>query len=188
MTGTRRIAVVLAAAALSIAGLAGNARAAGTPGPYVATGCGWIVQQGTVIDSRLSVAIWPKVAAFDARRGVADGQYVYAAFRWYEKNYGGPLVAVGTTEWRWTYAYDSTYTIGWKTFGTNLSDQPVTRNGGFDANAAGNGAADQYLHVTLYYYTRGVVTGTVGYWAVNPNNINNRYVCNGGGWLGSYAI
>ena len=91
MFGIRKISIGLAVAALSLAGMAGNAHAAGTPGPYISSpGCTWIVQEGVVIDSKLTVAMWPQVAAFDERRGVTDGQYVYASFRWYERNRGGP--------------------------------------------------------------------------------------------------
>lgn len=183
-----RFMMAIATTALILGAVAGTARAAGSPGPYVAGGCGWILQPSIVIDSKLSVAVWPKVAAFDARRGVADSQYVYAAFQWYEHSTGGSFVAAGNTEWRWTYASDSSYTIAWKTFGTNLGDQAVTRFGGSDANGAGYGSADQYLYVRLYWYTGSAVTGTSAYWAQNPSNANNAYVCNGGGWLGTFTV
>lgn len=188
MKTMRRLLVTTVVSIVALGSIAATAGAAGSLGPHLAPQCGYtMVDGGGLFAEKYATAIWPQVAAYNSRRGIVDRQYVYARFQWYERAPGSTsAVAAGNPEWRWTLASDAAYTRTWYTFNTNLPGQAVFRFAGYDATAV-NPAADVFLHVSLYWYTGSTVTGSIGYWATNPNNVNNSFVCNGGGWIGSYV-
>jgi hypothetical protein len=160
--------------------LAGSARAdaAGAVGPYRTSQCGWYLQEGNVLDSKIAQAWLPSVAAVNTRAGVVDRQYVYVSMQWYYRS-GSSLVGRPPI-WAWTLASDNAYTGTWYTFGSNQVTTGVARNTGYDANSAG-GAPDTYMLVSLSWYTGSTVTGSTSFWAQNSHSPNAPYVCNSGG-------
>jgi hypothetical protein len=180
----RRIAGVLLSLVASVVGIVtvsvAPAAAATTRGSYTAATCGWLRQDAgllAIADNKISQIDLPRVTATSGSRQLV---WMYVEFM---HPVSSTTAATYRAGWFYTYAVAGRWTTSWTSYMYGTSGWTLVRD---EAPQSGYTGAelttnDTYIKYTIDWMTGSSVSRQVARFATNPRNVNNSYVCNGGG-------